>query len=300
MNAKEIVSRIPLDYYKHPDRMVRTKRLLTWGAGILTVLWIGSVFVPAGERAVIGDRRFSHGPVANVHQPIDAECAACHVNFALFASGKPFKGDQKCQQCHYEGDLATHHGSQKESMTPNCGSCHSDHHGRDWNLNRVADRDCTTCHKDLKDSMTEGDPHYDNKVTSFADQHPEFRDLKTGDPGKLKFNHKYHMTPGIVLAPGGKPFTLADLPAGAARTLPSGRSEGQGRGQTGVRLLPHSGSARRRQQGHPGQPGGPPRRLGDGRPEVFPLQTGAPRQRQPQPDAAAQVGGVHGPHRLRE
>src|SRR5207248_9770032 len=31
--------------------------------------------------------------------------------------------------------------------------------------------------------------------------------------GHLKFNHKYHMKEGIVLVAGGKPFTLADLPA---------------------------------------------------------------------------------------
>jgi hypothetical protein len=221
ITGKQRASRIPLDYYKHPDRMVRTKRVLTWGAGILTVVWIATAFVPTGARP-LGDNRFSHGPVATVHQPIDSDCAACHVNFAVFASGKPFQGDQKCQQCHYGkdkdgNDLATHHASQKVDMTPNCGSCHSDHHGRDWNLNRVVDRDCTNCHKDLKASMVEGNSPYDNEVTSFAEKHPEFRDLKNGDPGKLKFNHKYHMTPGIVLTQGGMPFTLQNIPEGSQR-----------------------------------------------------------------------------------
>src|SRR5205823_14058904 len=53
-----------------------------------------------------------------------------------------------------------------------------------------------------------------NKVTDFATDHPEFDLLrkKEGDPGKLKFNHKYHMTDGIVLTRGGKPFTLNDVP----------------------------------------------------------------------------------------
>jgi hypothetical protein len=216
ITGKQRASRIPLDYYKHPDRMVRTKRFLTWGAGLLTIVWIATAFFPTGVRS-LGDTRFSHGPVATAHQPIDSDCAACHVNFAVFASGKPFKGDQKCQQCHYEGDLATHHASQKVEMTSNCGGCHSDHHGRDWNLNRVVDRDCTNCHKDLKASMAEGTARYDNEVTSFAEKHPAFRDLGKDDPGKLKFNHKYHMTPGIVLTEGGKPFTLANLPEGSQR-----------------------------------------------------------------------------------
>ena len=218
ITGKQRASRIPLDYYKHPDRMVRTKRVLTWGAGLLTVVWIGTAFIPAGPNSPLGEKRFSHGPVATPHQAIDADCAACHVNFAVFASGKPFKGDQKCQQCHYEGTLAAHH-QQKVDMTPNCGKCHSDHHGRDWNLNRVADRDCTNCHKDLKESVEGGrtPPEGTNVATSFAEQHPEFRDLKKGDPGKLKFNHKYHMTPGIVLTSGGEPFRVSNMRPGPQR-----------------------------------------------------------------------------------
>jgi microcin C transport system permease protein len=39
------------------------------------------------------------------------------------------------------------------------------------------------------------------------------------DPSKIKFNHKYHMTEGIVLTQGGKPFTLQDMADG-----PSGPS----------------------------------------------------------------------------
>jgi serine/threonine protein kinase len=157
------------------------------------------------------------GDLASAHQPLAGDCAACHQEAKPSINSKPVTVDQKCQQCHYEGDLATHHSSQKAEMTPSCGTCHSDHHGRDHNLTRVADQDCTSCHEDLKDSMKEGSPHYDTKVTSFADQHPEFRDLKNGNPGKLKFNHKYHMTPGIVLTEGGKPFTLANIPEGAQR-----------------------------------------------------------------------------------
>ena len=34
----------------------------------------------------------------------------------------------------------------KESMTPNCGTCHADHKGVDHDLKRVADVHCTTCH----------------------------------------------------------------------------------------------------------------------------------------------------------
>src|SRR6266567_3552260 len=146
ITGKQRASRIPLDYYKHPDRLVRWKRWLTWGAGILTVLWVASL-IPAGERSLLGPSRFSHGGLATAHKPIESDCAACHRNFAFVASRDDaghFKGDKLCQQCHLEGDLAWHHEAhgQKVAMTPNCGRCHSDHHGLNFPLTRTLDRDC--------------------------------------------------------------------------------------------------------------------------------------------------------------
>src|SRR5262249_15587510 len=126
--------------------------------------------------------------------------------------------DAKCQTCHLGDGRDVHHANRKLDMTPNCGHCHSDHHGRDFALTRTADRDCIVCHKDLPASM-DGSPHYAAKITAFGDDHPEFKLLrdKEKDPGKLKFNHKYHMTPGIVLAEGGKAFTVQEIAAGEQR-----------------------------------------------------------------------------------
>lgn len=211
ISGKQRASRIPLDYYKHPDPLVRRKRLLTLVAGVVSVAWIFSLLPFAESRGPLGMSRFSHGSVASAHASFESDCSACHVNFGLFAS--KHSSDQKCQNCHLAGDLATHHASQKVDLTPNCGTCHSDHHGREFSLTRIGDTGCTDCHKDLSASM-DGSPHgFANVVTSFATEHPGFRDLDKGDPGKLKFNHKYHMTPGIVLAEGGKAFTLGDIPA---------------------------------------------------------------------------------------
>jgi hypothetical protein len=219
--GKQKASRIPLDYYKHPDPLVRWKRLLAWGLAAVTVVWIGSSFL-FGSKGILGQHRFSHGAVAVAHKPIENDCAACHADFGLFA-GKD-SVDKKCQTCHLEPPRDVHHESQKADMTPNCGRCHSDHHGLDFNLVRTTDRDCIVCHKDLPASM-DGTPKYAAKISSFSENHPEFSVLGASgkrillseakahdqDPGKLKFNHKYHMTEGIVLAAGGKGLTVGEI-----------------------------------------------------------------------------------------
>src|SRR5438046_302865 len=212
--GKQRASRIPLDYYKHHDPLVRWKRLLAWGLAAFTVIWISSAFL-FGDKGLLGQRRFSHGAVAVAHKPIENDCAACHADFGVLASKESV--DSKCQTCHLESPRDVHH-NQKPEMTPNCGRCHSDHHGLDFNLVRTSDRDCIVCHKDLPASM-DGSPKYAAKISSFSDDHPEFKLLreKEKDPGKLKFNHKYHLTEGIVLAQGGKVLTVGDIASGEQR-----------------------------------------------------------------------------------
>ena len=55
--GKQKASRIPLDYYKHPDPLVRWKRLLAWGLAALAVVWMGSAFL-FGDKGLLGQRRF--------------------------------------------------------------------------------------------------------------------------------------------------------------------------------------------------------------------------------------------------
>src|SRR6266542_78811 len=203
ITGKQRASRIPLDYYKHPDKLVRWKRWLTWGACALTVIWIGT-FLVAGDKSILGERRFSHGAGAVAHKPIEHDCAACHPSFGLLAGKESV--DKKCQECHLAAPMDVHHKDQRPDMTPNCGRCHSDHHGLDFALTRTTDRDCVVCHKDLPASTEKKKLDYMAKITSFDGDHPEFKLLRENeqDPGHLKFNHKYHMTEGIVLAQGGK------------------------------------------------------------------------------------------------
>jgi len=217
ITGKQRASRIPLDYYKHPDKLVRWKHWLAWGACALTVIWIGTVLI-AGNKSILGERRFSHGAVAVAHKPIEHDCAACHPSFGLLADKKSV--DKKCQECHLQPEMDVHHIDQKAEMTPNCGRCHSDHHGLDFALTRTTDRDCVVCHKDLPASTEKKKLDYMAKVTSFTGDHPEFKLLREQekDPGRLKFNHKYHMTVGIVLAEGGTPFKVGDIVSGEQRS----------------------------------------------------------------------------------
>jgi hypothetical protein len=228
--GKQRAARIPLDYYKKPDHVARMKWLLTVAATVAAGVWIVTLFA-APKSSGLGLERVSHGPVCAQHAAFGHACSECHVDFALFSGKDPdgigrstFVGDQKCLQCHlgehknnkWEGTLAVHSPFQKSDMTPTCGTCHTDHKGVDFNLKVVADGSCTVCHKNLKNSMTGKGSNYHNDVSAFPKDHPDFRSVKQ-DPGKIKFNHKYHMTEGIVLTVGGKPFTVGQMKEGSLK-----------------------------------------------------------------------------------
>ncbi len=72
-------------------------------------------------------------------------------------------------------------------------------------LSKLSDSNCTRCHGDLKNHSI-ALSGYETNITRFDRDHPPFnlgpigkrKTLSTdGDPGKLRFNHKAHLTPGI-------------------------------------------------------------------------------------------------------
>jgi hypothetical protein len=240
--AKSRAQRIPLNYFKQPDRMSWWKWLLAGVAVGVTVLWlVGGVLT--GERS---NERYSHGELAVKHQQLDSHCAACHVDFSPISQNawnaalvSPFStdpknvqilpADAKCQACHPFTSLADiHHANQKLESLTSCGSCHHDHRGRNAALSQVADSDCTSCHRDLG-ANTIGESIYVDRrggkaargpmatrIMGFVtpeDGHPDFRASTQPDPGVIKFNHKVHMTPGIVYAAGARPWPLGDVKA---------------------------------------------------------------------------------------
>jgi hypothetical protein len=232
ITGKQKAARIALDYYKKPDKVQRTKLLLTWIALAVTIVWwVGrSVVGSDGGRAL-----YSRGPVAAVHAAWDTECATCHETLKPIsnsASAAQLVGlhpsqDQLCQKCH---SGAAHASRQIASEVHSCGTCHRDHQGRDASLVRLADSDCTRCHANLDNHIDkakkapEGAP-FEAKVTVFGDKtHPEFRankefEAKKQRPDHLRFSHKVHMRPGMALEGGkqtiregvGIPFTLKQV-----------------------------------------------------------------------------------------
>ena len=220
VKARDVASRVPLDYYKKPDPVFKRKIMLAGGAAVAAGVWVLTMFAP-GKTPVVGANRFSHGTICKAHASFGHECSACHTNFPIFGGPKDkdgfYAGDARCKECHLGGKGDTHAAMQKANMTPNCGVCHTDHKGADFAIKRVNDNHCNTCHKDLSNSVTGGAVTFENEVTSFADKHPPFKNLKE-DPGKIKFNHKYHTTDGVVLSQGGKPFKVKDMADGPLKS----------------------------------------------------------------------------------
>jgi hypothetical protein len=215
--GKGRATKIPLDYFKKPNRLEKIKLGLTVVALLVAGAWLAwGAFVPSGS----GSTRFSHGPVATAHTGIENQCQACHVDFSPMSEQNlfmkhPSAADGKCLDCHKDavGPTGAHHKTVKPESTASCAGCHRDHRGRDFSLVRMADSDCTNCHKDMKNHMVAGETSvFANTVTSFA-SHPEFGTFTKGlkDPGKLKFNHKLHMMPGQAPANSTGALTLGKI-----------------------------------------------------------------------------------------
>lgn len=231
-----------MDYYKKPNRVEHWKRFFVVGALMLTALWIlyGALVDTAGVPAPQWMKtRYSHGPVAKVHQvdpgPGESDCEACHVNFAPFSTSFGPKV-KKCQHCHMDPKSEPHSLLQLNDSTPNCGACHRDHRGIDVDLKVMSDQFCTDCHNNLNDHM-KGTTQLKATITSFTKDHPDFTPFKTNkDPGSVKFNHKYHMTPGVVFAQGGVPMTIGDLPDEYRERYRNLQPEGQRSNDSAIQL----------------------------------------------------------------
>lgn len=219
--GKKRASRIPLNYYKTPNRMERWKSKLALLALLVTAGAVGAAWVLRDG----GKEFISRGPVAGVHAAWDNQCQACHADFKPMTKGNvasaffgqsgshDFASNLRCEQCHAGTD---HNDKMKLDMTQSCGGCHRDHRGRDTSLVRLADADCTSCHANLKANVADGKQTDFESIASFA-THPEFKPLKN-DPGRLKFNHKLHMTPGQVDPPDAAgPMTLGRIADAATR-----------------------------------------------------------------------------------
>lgn len=205
---------VPETAHRRRDPITRGRWRLSWLVLLgLPIFW----FVEYGLR---GDNRYTPGLLATPHATWEASCQACHVDATplggktwLAAIGAVARGghaaDSQCQTCH---SGPPHHAKLKDE--PGCASCHVEHLGRQADLKRVANDQCTHCHRDLgRHVQPETQSAFDN-VTSFTHDHPEFRlwRKKLSDPGNVAFNHRLHMTPGLRTDPASAvPFTLQQV-----------------------------------------------------------------------------------------
>lgn len=154
------------------------RRPLFWislavGLGIATAL---AVALWSGTKTVA-----SPGRLSSAHAPFEAKCAACHA---------PAVADVRCEYCHdpFGSNRMRNAGHVwfgtrdpvrvARAVQVDCARCHSDHHGRDFRMVRIDEKDCAPCH--------------------FAgmDRHPEFQRLKAGAPPVeegIRFPHKRHL-----------------------------------------------------------------------------------------------------------
>ena len=205
--SKKRTVRIPLDYYKRPDRLApwrlacRLLAVLACGrVGLRSRL--GLLELPRGGRSGRdGLPRTGRWPGPMPPGTRNARRATSRSARSATRPGPPrsvggsSQSDAQCKRCH-AGPV--HHASQEPGRRPlACASCHHDHRGRDASLVRIGDQHCTQCHSDLtaghvKPGYT---PEAAVKVTRFdanLEHHPEFRATKEKDPGRLVQRREAH------------------------------------------------------------------------------------------------------------
>ena len=217
--GKDRAARIAYNYLLGPDRLIRWRLGLTVAALLATTVMVAWSLL-AGES---GRLPVSHGPLARAHATWDTRCEACHVPLRspnLLIRGQALgvaseAGDRKCQACHMGGDDQTHHLTQNRDLVKHCADCHRDHQGREASLTRLAEAECTSCHRDLDRGLWGilGLNDIAKSIVHFHDgSHPNFRSA-AADPGRIKFNHATHMAAGLASRPDGRPLlTYAQLP----------------------------------------------------------------------------------------
>jgi hypothetical protein len=256
-------ARILLNYSRGYNSWESWKALLAIAGALAGLAWCAYLLLAQNSSTLT-----SRGPLANPHAIWDQQCQACHVDFTpingeLLGLQNPAwhrSAREKCQACHR---VDAHHANSLYDAANNlaeagCASCHRDHQGREFDLTRVADSNCTVCHANLaahtnpaqtnpelataaqtnpaQTKTTEisaaqssqqhaTKPPFKPKVESFDQtSHAEFRSLKT-DPGRIKFPHGVHMAAGISRSElkdgkqsARRPWTLESFASAADRT----------------------------------------------------------------------------------
>ncbi|MFM8274683.1 MAG: hypothetical protein ACKODX_20460 [Gemmata sp.] len=208
-------------YFRRPDAIRRGKAALAWVALLAAGAWAAVDVAKPAQRVQYS---YSHGRLANEHAAFDNNCEACHKAHGVSEAFNPVSWfqardrwhDLTCEKCH--AGPAHHDSANKGALEfhNRCSSCHHDHNGRLFSLVRLADKDCNQCHENLDryydPTKSRAGTPYQNKVTSFVRDHPEFRSLNIEkSPRTLKFSHAVHMTPGQAYSADMPGMTVEQL-----------------------------------------------------------------------------------------
>jgi len=193
-----------------PKRSLRgQRRRLTWLA-VLAALG-GAVLILGGKNRAEWN---SPGPITSQHATSAQRCVDCHTEPALppltpaGVRAHAHAQDQKCLNCHELGPQpAMPHGASAARLAEltsarpadttgpailaaartltarggselACASCHSEHHGRDFDIKRVGSRECQVCHQ--------------QQFASFAAGHPDFTSYPYERRTRMQFDHRTH------------------------------------------------------------------------------------------------------------
>ncbi len=164
--TRAISERIDLGYVRKrawPHTLIYP---LTFGlVGALLVAGAGSELTARVE-GVYAHAFYSSGTLTKAHAMFGSDCGACHRSAVGDRDAAVFMPvlDDACIACH-ESVSATHHPTQSRfqggtrmveglaqpvAMAGNCATCHSEHRGRDYDLTKLDDGVCVSCHGDLK------------------------------------------------------------------------------------------------------------------------------------------------------
>ena len=155
--SKKRTVRIPLDYYKRPDRLAWWRRLLSAVAVLLAVAWaagIGWDFWSPSRRAGTG----APTGLARAAHPVTCHLGDRSARRAILRSSRSAwkPGPLRSSATRGRAASSARHATppadpSRAPATPDlaCASCHHDHQGRDASLVRKADQQCTQCHADL-------------------------------------------------------------------------------------------------------------------------------------------------------
>jgi hypothetical protein len=210
-----------LESFRGNDRLARLQRHLAWLAPLAI---IGGLALISGLRKT-WDQRYSPHPLATVHVLWKDRCEVCHAtshsiganNWLGRMIGDTHVSDAQCSRCHQGPE---HHHAEKPEEVAACTACHVEHRGENTSLVRVPDQQCTRCHGNLSahtarhpdaaDPRPEYVAHQSSHTAfdGYLTHHPGFFPV---DPGKLKFNHKLHMTEGIRKLTTQAKFRLQDI-----------------------------------------------------------------------------------------